>query len=133
MVVCLIHPNLTLTHNIDEALEKSQNSAKMLYTIPAQQLSSQTVLSQLGHETFFHRVKWSDLQGVSVPKLMISYGLCTGRAEASRLVKGKGVTVSGRRISDPREEISREDVVDGHLVVLRQGKNGHLIFYIEDE
>jgi tyrosyl-tRNA synthetase len=63
---------------------------------------------------------------------MVVYGLCSSRAEAARLVGSRAVTVSLRPMKDPRNELKRDDMIDGRLIVVKSGKKGWLVFYVED-
>lgn len=116
---------------IDDALQQTLGSSQLLYRVPPQQLTAQQVLSQLSHEPFFHRVKWSDIKGVPITKLMVAYGLCKSRAEASRMVSSKAVSVNGKVLTDPRDEVKMGELVDGCLAVVKMGKKGHLVFYAD--
>ena len=115
----------------DDALQRTLGSSQLLYRTPPDQLKSDQVLSHLSHEPFFHRVKWSDIRGVPITKLMVSYGLCKSRAEASRLVSSRAVLVNGKIVSDPRDEVKMSELVDGCLAVVKVGKKGHLVLYAD--
>ena len=51
--------------------------------------------------------------------------------DANRLISSKSLYINDRRIEDPRSEISRSDLVDGHLAVLKYGKNS-VVLYIDE-
>ena len=95
------------------------------------ELTSATALEQLAHEPFFKRVTWDEVEGTPVTKLLTLHDLAKSGKEAARLITSKGVTVSGRVVEDPREVLRRTDVVDDHLVVIKSGKKGNLILYVE--
>jgi len=116
---------------LDDALQQTLNSSQLLYRVPPTQLKADQVLSHLCHEPFFHRVKWSEIRGTPITKLMVSYGLCKSRAEASRLVSSKAVSVNGKVITDPRDEVKMGELVDGCLAVVKMGKKGHLVLHAD--
>ena len=39
--------------------------------------------------------------------------------------------MNDRKVNDPRSEISRTDLVDGHLAVLKIGSKNQMILYLE--
>ena len=104
----------------------------MLYTVPIRELTAQQAVEHLGHEPFFHRVKWADIKGIPITKLMVTYGLCASRAEAARLVSSKAVSVALRPVADPRNMLQRGDLIDKRLIVVKSGKKGWLVFYVEE-
>jgi tyrosyl-tRNA synthetase len=67
-------------------------------------------------------------EGVPVVELLASSGLTASKGEATRLIRGGGVYVNNRRITDERARLSVADAIDGRLFVLRKGaKQNHLI------
>ena len=67
-------------------------------------------------------------EGVAVVELLASSGLTTSKGEATRLIRGGGVYVNNRRITDERARLRRNDAIDGRLFVLRKGaKQNHLV------
>jgi tyrosyl-tRNA synthetase len=67
-------------------------------------------------------------EGVAVVELLASSGLTTSKGEATRLIRGGGLYVNNRRITDERARLRRNDAIDGRLFVLRKGaKQNHLV------
>ena len=67
-------------------------------------------------------------EGVAVVELLASSGLTTSKGEATRLIRGGGVYVNNRRITDERARLRQSDAIDGRLFVLRKGaKQNHLV------
>ena len=67
-------------------------------------------------------------EGVAVVELLASSGLTTSKGEATRLIRGGGVYVNNRRITDERARLLSSDAIDGRLFVLRKGaKQNHLV------
>ncbi|MBW7938833.1 MAG: tyrosine--tRNA ligase, partial [Candidatus Omnitrophica bacterium] len=48
--------------------------------------------------------------------------LVGSRSEARRLIQAGGAYLNNRRIDELDRQVSRKDLLDGHLVVLRSGK-----------
>jgi tyrosyl-tRNA synthetase len=67
-------------------------------------------------------------EGVAVAELLASSGLTTSKGEATRLIRGGGVYVNNRRITDERARLRPSDAIEGRLFVLRKGaKQNHLV------
>ena len=67
-------------------------------------------------------------EGVAVVELLASSGLTASKGEATRLIRGGGVYVNNRRITDERARLRLHDAIDGRLFVLRKGaKQNHLV------
>ena len=66
--------------------------------------------------------------GVAVVDLLAASGLTTSKSEATRLIRGGGVYVNNRRITDERARLSSADAIEGRLFVLRKGaKQNHVV------
>ena len=61
-------------------------------------------------------------EGVSLAELLAASRLASSKGEAARLIKGGGVYVNNRRVTDERERVVREQAIGGRLFVLRKGK-----------
>ena len=67
-------------------------------------------------------------EGVTVVELLASSGLTTSKGEATRLIRGGGVYVNNRRITDERPRLRHSDAIEGRLFVLRKGaKQNHVV------
>ena len=66
--------------------------------------------------------------GVTVVDLLASSGLTASKGEATRLIRGGGVYVNNRRITDEKARLSSADAIEGRLFVLRKGaKQNHVV------
>ena len=66
--------------------------------------------------------------GVPVVELLASSGLTASKGEATRLIRGGGVYVNNRRITDERARLRSGDAIEGRLFVLRKGaKQNHVV------
>ncbi len=67
-------------------------------------------------------------EGVAVAELLAGSGLATSKGEATRLIRGGGVYVNNRRVTDERARVRASDAIDGRLFVLRKGaKQNHVV------
>ena len=66
--------------------------------------------------------------GIAVSELVSGSGLTASRGEAVRLIKGGGLYVNNRRVTDERARLTLTDAIEGRLFVLRKGaKQNHLV------
>ena len=66
--------------------------------------------------------------GVAVVDLLASSGLTASKGEATRLIRGGGVYVNNRRVTDERARLRSTDAIEGRLFVLRKGaKQNHVV------
>jgi tyrosyl-tRNA synthetase len=67
-------------------------------------------------------------EGVAVVDLLAASGLTSSKGEATRLIRGGGVYVNNRRVTDERARLRPHDAIEGRLFVLRKGtKQNHLV------
>jgi tyrosyl-tRNA synthetase len=67
-------------------------------------------------------------EGVAVVDLLASSGLTASKGEATRLIRGGGVYVNNRRVTDEKARLRSADAIDGRLFVLRKGaKQNHVV------
>jgi tyrosyl-tRNA synthetase len=112
-----------------EQLARAERAASVLFgedlsTLPAEDVllvfddvpSSTVSADKLGGE------------GISLVELLASSGLTASKGEATRLIRGGGVYVNNRRITDERARLRSGDAIDGRLFVLRKGtQQNHLV------
>ena len=66
--------------------------------------------------------------GVPVVDLFAASGLTTSKGEATRLIRGGGIYINNRRITDEKARLRLADAIDGRLFVLRKGaKQNHVV------
>ncbi len=67
-------------------------------------------------------------EGVPLVDLLARVGLAPSKSEARRVVQGGGAYVNNRKIADPQARISRNDAIQGSLILLRKGaRQTHLV------
>ena len=59
--------------------------------------------------------------GTPVVELLSSAGVTASKGEATRLIRGGGIYVNERRITDERELLTSEHAIEGQLFVVRKG------------
>jgi tyrosyl-tRNA synthetase len=68
--------------------------------------------------------------GSALADALVSGGLASSKSEARRLIKGKGITLSGQPIDDPDLKIYPGDLSHGYALV-RKGRQGVLILVLK--
>ncbi|WVR04863.1 tyrosine-tRNA ligase [Kwoniella sp. DSM 27419] len=112
-------------------LAKALTAAQVLYSTESASLKSADVLEAFEGDKRFHRVAYDQLSNVPFIKLAVQYGLCSSRAEATRLVQSSAVSLNDQKVSDPKSTIARDQLVDGHIAILRVGSKRQVILYLE--
>ena len=118
----------SLVHGETE-LEKALRASEVLFGKEISGLGVQEILDIFADvpSTELEKSKL-DGDGFTVTDALVVSGLAPSKGEAKRLVQGGGVAVNNRRVSDARQLISRSDLIDGQVLVLRKGaKHYHVI------
>ena len=113
----------------DEAVARAERASDVLFGEDISTLPAEDVLS------VFDDVPSSTVtvdklagEGVAVVELLASSGLTASKGEATRLIRGGGVYVNNRRVTDEKARLQRDDAIDGRLFVLRRGaKRTHVV------
>jgi tyrosyl-tRNA synthetase len=113
----------------DEAVARAERASGVLFGEDISTLPAEDVLS------VFDDVPSSTVtadklagEGVAVVELLASSGLTASKGEATRLIRGGGVYVNNRRVTDEKARLRSGDAIDGRLFVLRKGaKQNHVV------
>jgi tyrosyl-tRNA synthetase len=68
--------------------------------------------------------------GWTAVELVSSSGVTSSRGEATRLIRGGGLYINERRITDEKERLRPEHAIDGRLFVVRKGKKDNTLLRI---
>jgi tyrosyl-tRNA synthetase len=112
-----------------DAVERAEHASTLLFGERITELSVAQVLEVFDDvpSTEMERAAF-DGEGVAVADLLVKTGLCASKGEAMRLVKGGGVSVNNRRVSDERARFALAQAIDGQLFVMRKGaRTYHLV------
>lgn len=69
-------------------------------------------------------------EGWGLVELLFSSGVTRSKGEAVRLIRGGGVTVNSRRMTDEKAWLRPEEAIDGELFVIRKGKRDYSLVRI---
>jgi tyrosyl-tRNA synthetase len=67
--------------------------------------------------------------GLSLVEALVETGLATSRREARTLVTQGGVYVNDHRVQDTEARLGRTDLLFDHHLVLRKGRDYHLVSF----
>ena len=70
------------------------------------------------------------LQGWPVVDLLANSGVTKSKREAANLIRGGGVYVNDRRITDEKERMRPEQAIEGEVFVIRKGKRDNFLVRI---
>ncbi len=113
----------------EEAVARAERASGVLFgedftTLPADDVLS--VFDDVPSSTVTAETLAGD--GVAIVDLLAASGLTASKGEATRLIRGGGVYINNRRITDERARVRSSDAIEGRLFVLRKGaKQNHLV------
>ena len=110
-----------LVHGQD-AVARAERASRLLFGEEISQLSAAEVLEVFDDvpSTEWEAVAFGG-EGVAIADVMVKVGLAPSKSEAMRLVKGGGVSVNNRRITNERERLTKDGAIEGRLFVVRRG------------
>jgi len=120
---------MTLTVHGETALAKAEQATQVLFG------GSLEGLTAIEIEDIFADVPSSTLSrerlsaaSSTVVDLLVESGVTQSKGEARRAVTEGGINLNNRRITDPAQIITAEDLLEGRFLVIRRGrKNYHLV------
>jgi tyrosyl-tRNA synthetase len=71
-------------------------------------------------------------QGWPIVDLLASAGVTASKSEATRLIRGGGISVNDRRITDEKERLESHQAIEGQLFLVRKGKRENYLIRIEE-
>jgi tyrosyl-tRNA synthetase len=66
-------------------------------------------------------------EGWPVIELLTTSGITTSKSEAVRLIRGGGLYVNDRRITDEKTMLDSDNAIEGRLFVMRKGKRDYFV------
>ena len=82
------------------------------------------VLANVPSLTIAYAVSWP------IVDLLADSGVTSSKGEATRLIRGGGIYVNDRRITDEKEQLSPGQAIEGQLFVVRKGKKDNFLIHI---
>ncbi|ODO10957.1 tyrosine-tRNA ligase [Cryptococcus amylolentus CBS 6273] len=113
------------------ALSRALTAAQVLYSTSFADLKADAVREAFRGDKRLHNVKKEELEESGVGKVAARYGLVASVGEAQRLVQSGGLHINSSKVTDHRQKLGAEDLIDGHVVILRAGSKRQVILYVE--
>jgi tyrosyl-tRNA synthetase len=82
------------------------------------------LLAHVPSLTIAYAVSWP------VVDLLASAGVTSSKGEATRLIRGGGIYVNDRRITDEKEQLTPDQAIEGQVFVVRKGKRDNFLIHI---
>jgi len=109
----------------DEAVRDAESSAEKLFKGDLRAMSEAQLLEVFGSVPSSELPRQSD--GWAITDLLASSLIVGSKSEATRLIRGGGVSVNGERVSDEKARVRPEDAIHGRYFVIRKGKRDNFL------
>ena len=104
-----------------EEYEKALRISKALFSEDITKLSSKEIIDSLKD---VNNVKV--LEG-NIVDVLVTSGVCSSKREAREMVTNKAIAINNRRIDSLEEMITKNEAIDGKIVLIRKGKKNYYI------
>jgi tyrosyl-tRNA synthetase len=109
----------------DAAVRDAESSAEKLFKGDLRAMTEAQLLEVFGS------VPSSDMklaaEGWGIADFLASNAVVASKSEATRLIKGGGLSVNGERVSDEKARLRPEDAIHGRYFVIRKGKKDNFL------
>ncbi len=106
---------ITDLHGAEE-FERAVNISEKLFAGDYRSLSLRDIRAGMRHVP---RVK---LVEGSLTELLVSSGICSSRREAREFISNGAISLNGEVVRDAAHAVSREDALEGSVMIIRRGK-----------
>lgn len=113
----------------DEGVEKALKATDVFFGAEIEDLDDQD-LAHIFADVPSSEQEFSALDhdgGLSVVDAFVRSGLSKSKGEARRTISGGGAYVNNRRVENPDQKITREDLAGESMIVLRSGKRKYAL------
>jgi tyrosyl-tRNA synthetase len=69
-------------------------------------------------------------EGWPIVELLSSAGVASSKSDAARLIRGGGIYVNDRRITDEKLRLRPDEAIEGQVFVVRKGKKDNYLIRI---
>lgn len=108
-------------------LETARRASSVMYGESMEGLDA-VVLLDIFSDVPSTELSRDHVEGAMFADIAESSGLCSSKSAARRLIEEGGLYINNRRVGDIAAKVGAADIVDGRLLVLRQGKKHfHLV------
>ena len=111
----------------EDAVREAEAAAAALFQQTIDTLTLQQIRSTLANvpsSSMAWAAEWP------VVELLAATGVTSSKSEATRLIRGGGIYVNDRRITDEKERLRPEHAIEGQAFVIRKGKKDNFLVTI---
>ena len=109
----------------EEAVREAESSAEKLFTGELRAMTEAQLLEVFGSVPSSEISRVAD--GWAITDFLASNAVVGSKSEATRLIRGGGVSINGDRISDEKARLRPEDAIYGRYFVIRKGKRDNFL------
>jgi tyrosyl-tRNA synthetase len=113
----------------DEAVREAEAATEKLFSGDVSTMSVRELLQVFPHVPSSDAAFMPD--GWPVVDLLAATGVTASKSEATRLIRGGGLYVNNRRITDEKERLSPDQAIEGQVFVVRKGKKENFLIRIQ--
>ncbi len=119
-----------VTHG-PEALERAERISRLFFSEDVGCLTAEEVLEVVG-DAPSSEVNGSHLtnDGMELAELLREAGLATSKSDARRSIKGGGIYINNKRITDIAHKATLADSIEGKLLLVRKGRKQYHVVKI---
>jgi len=114
----------SLVHG-DEAVRDAESSAEKLFKGDLRAMTEAQLLEVFGSVPSSDTTRVAD--GWAIADFLASNAVVGSKSEATRLIRGGGLSINGERVSDEKSRLRPEDAIHGRYFVIRKGKKDNFL------
>jgi tyrosyl-tRNA synthetase len=119
-----------LTHG-EQALESAERISRLFFSEDVGNLTAEEVLEVVSDAPSSElNVSRLEGDGIELDELLHLSGLARSKGDARRAIKGGGIYLKNRRITDTYYKVTMDDSIEGKLFLLRKGKKQYHVVRI---
>jgi tyrosyl-tRNA synthetase len=110
----------------EEAVRDAESSTEKLFKGDLRAMTEAQLLEVFGNVPSSEMTL--ALDGWAIADFLAANAVVGSKSEATRLIRGGGLSVNGERVSDEKARLRPEDAIHGRYFVIRKGKkDNHLV------
>ncbi|KAH8995676.1 hypothetical protein EDB92DRAFT_1845462 [Lactarius akahatsu] len=118
-----------LVHTV-EGVKRAKSITRVLFGTDVSAVNAAEVLVALSGDRRLLSIPAEEMYGTTVLRLTVTHGVTKNTSAAKSLVAMRGLYLNGQTI-DADRKIQPEDLIDGRLVIVRAGKDKHVVFTLQ--
>jgi tyrosyl-tRNA synthetase len=113
----------------EDAVRDAESSAEKLFSGDLRAMTEAQLLQVFGSVPSSDMPRAAD--GWVVTDFLASNAVAASKSEATRLIRGGGVSINGERVSDEKARLRPEDAIYGRYFVIRKGKKDNFLVRVQ--